>query len=371
MSEHLSKNKVRRILHITAVRELGSGQRQQLIYEDNASKHLLDVKWDTIAYHSDISVNSFERKTPKIFDFLIIRNFYFWLQVFKASKHYDIILLRHMSFDPFAFIFSPFIKNRISVHHSKEIEELPLVRKGWKGKVAAWLEKYTGKVVLKNGLAIVGVTREIALYEKARIIENKALYIYPNGIDFSLYNVIGDRREKNEYHILFMCSYFSEWHGLDLLLGELEKTTINRQFYIHLIGNLTKEQLHLVESNPYNSSIIVYGELDRVSYLKIAEKCDVGIASIALYRKNLSEASTLKVREMLAMGLPVFSGHKDVAFDDNFPFYEYSEQFTLKEVLEFCQLHKSSSRQAIRDMSRKYIDKINILANFIYQLKSV
>lgn len=368
MCNHLTKNKVRRILHITAVRELGSGQRQQLIYENKASKYLLNVKWDTIAYHSDIPVNSFERKIPKIFDFLIIRNFYFWLQVFKASKHYDIILLRHMSFDPFAFIFSPFIKNRISVHHSKEIEELPLVRKGWKGKLAAWLEKYTGKVVLKNSLAIVGVTREIALYEKARIIENKLLYVYPNGIDFSLYNAIGDKREKDEYHILFMCSYFSEWHGLDLLLGDLEKTNTKSQFYIHLIGNLTKEQLHLVESNPYNSSIIVYGELDRASYLKIAEKCDVGIASLALWRQNLTEASTLKVREMLAMGLPVFSGHKDVAFDEHFPFYCYNEYFSFEELLIFCRSNKQVSRAVVSELVKDKIDKFNIMKDFVEKL---
>lgn len=359
---------MKRILHFTAVRELGSGQRKQLIYENKAAKQLIDIQWDVIAYHSFEPQESFEKQTPRLFDFLIIRNLYFWIQVFKLSKYYDVILFRYISFDPFAVIFSPFIKNRISVHHSKEIEELPLVRKGWKGMLASWLEKYTGKVALKNSLAIVGVTEEIALYEKGRIVQNKKTYVYPNGLDFSLFPIVDDKRDPGEYHILFMCSYFSEWHGLDLLINEIDKTKTNVKFYIHLIGNLASEQFEMIKHSTYSDSIIIHGQLDRESYIKIAEKCDVGLASLALHRQNLKEASTLKVREMLAMGLPVFSCHKDVAFNNDFPFYKYKEEFNFEDILEFCMSHKSTSRLQVKETAKLKINKVNIMNDFIQKI---
>jgi hypothetical protein len=45
-------------------------------------------------------------------------------------------------------------------------------------------------------------------------------------------------------------------------------------------------------------------------------KCSICIGTLALYRKNLEEASPLKVREYIASGYPVIIGYEDTAFSD-------------------------------------------------------
>lgn len=360
--------KVKRILHITAVRELGSGQRHQLIYEVSAAKKNPNIQWDTIAYHSGEVVESFEKNTPKVFDFFILRNLFFWFVVLKLSKKYDVVLLRHLNFDPFAFIFSPFIKNRMGVHHAKEMDELKLVRSGIKGNFASFVEKYTGKVAVKNSLAIVGVTKEIALYENKERNLNKPIFIYPNGIEVDNVALAQDNRVENEYHIMFICSYFSEWHGLDILIKTIAEDNSNEKYFVHLVGNLIQNQKKEIENNKNKEKIIVHGVLNQQEYLDIASKCDVGLGSLALYRQKLDEASTLKVREMLAMGLPVYSGHRDVACDTEFQYYTYSEDFKIHDLLQFAKFHKSTNRMEIRNAAKKIIEKEIIMKDFISQV---
>lgn len=356
---------IKKILHLTGVRELGSGQRHQLIYEVSASKKISSVEWDTIAYHSGEIIEDFEKNIPKIFDFIIMRNLFFWLIVLKLRKQYDIILFRHISFDPFSFVFSPFIKNRMGVHHAKEIDELRLVRVGIKGNIASFVEKYTGKAAVKNSLGIVGVTEEIALYENEERGLNKPIIIYPNGIEVAEMPLAKDNRVENENHIIFICSYFSEWHGLDLLLRAINNDNSNENYFVHLVGNLTNNQVLEIEKNKNKEKIIMYGTLNQQQYLNIASKCDAGLGSLALYRKSLEEASTLKVREMLAMGLPVFSGHKDASFNEDFDFYSYSHEFDLYHLLSFCKVNKNIRREAVRATAKNMIEKKLIMENFI------
>lgn len=359
--------KVKNILHITAVRELGSGQRNQLIYEVNASKQMTNVNWDTLAYHSGKSSEEFEKKIPWFFDFFILRNLFFWLLVLKYSREYDLVLLRHISFDPFSLIFSPLIKNRVGVHHAKEIDELKLVRSGIKGRLASLVESYTGTVAVKNSICIAGVTKEIALYENEKRGLNKPFLVYPNGIEVSQVKIAEDFRPCDEYNILFMCSYFSKWHGLDILLSSLNKVNIEENFYIHLVGNLSKQQIQDIKSHKNKRNLIIHGALNQNKYLNIVSRCDVGLGSLAMFRQGLKEGSTLKVREMLAMGLPVFSGHKDASFDEDFDFYKYSNNFNIQHLLAFCKISKEFKREEVRAASEGNIEKKKIMENFIFQ----
>ena len=363
--------KIKKILHITGVRELGSGQRHQLAYEVSAAKKISEIHWDTIAYHSGEAVENFERKTPRIFDLIILRNLFFWLMVLKYTKQYDLILLRHLTFDPFSLIFSPFIKNRIGVHHSKEIDELKLVRIGFKGNIASFIERYTGKISVKNSLCVAGVTQEIALYQNEERGLTKPTTTYPNGIEIGQLPLAEDNRIDKECHILFICSYFSEWHGLDILLDAVNNVVTDEKFYLHLIGNLTSEQTLEIQNNKNKDKILIHKTMSQDEYLKIASKCDVGLGSLALYRKNLREASTLKVREMLAMGLPVYSGHKDTSLNKDFKYYYHAEKFDFSDLLRFSKLYKEVKRSDIRNTASRFIEKKTIMEDFIKQLHRI
>lgn len=362
--------KVKKILHVTGVRNLGSGQRNQLVYESNSAKEIKNIEWKTLALHSGEIKESFERGIPKYLDFILIRNAFFWIIVFKLRKKYDLILFRHLTFDPFTFIFSPLIKNRVGVHHSKEIEELKLIRKGLKGRLASFIERITGKFSVKNSLYIAGVTEEIALYERDERKAKKPIIVYPNGIEIKNIKLLKDNRDDS-INILFICSHFAEWHGLDILLNSLNEYEGEKSFFIHLIGNLTDTQKIMISNNKYLKKIIIHGAMSVDEYYTIASKCDVGLGSLAMYRQNLKEGSTLKVREMLAMGLPVYSGHRDASLDTSFKYYKYSNTFIFDDLLRYADNFKLNTRLDVRKCAEKFIDKKNIMQKFIADIENI
>ena len=132
-----------KLLHLTVFRELSNGQRKQITYEVRSSKDL-EEDWHSIVYHCGAPKNSFERRIPFGFRSLLGRRFFFWLIIVSQKRNYDLIIYRHVPFDPFSLIFGWFVKNRIPIHHGKEIKELKLVQNNWKGITAAFAEKLIG-----------------------------------------------------------------------------------------------------------------------------------------------------------------------------------------------------------------------------------
>lgn len=352
-----------KVLNLTCVRELTNGQRKQLYFEYESSKKM-SLDWTVKAFHNGETIDGrFEEKIQKFFNIIILRNLSAWLYMLKHQKNYDVIINRHMTFDPFVLIFGWFIKNRFTVHHAKEIQELKLVRKGWKGIIASFAEKLTGYISLKQVKGAICVTQDIAIYQKNRA--NLKTFLYPNGINLSSINVTEDKRIDNEINIVFMCGTFSPWHGLDLLLDSVLE---NLEFIqtnnvkIHLIGKVLEKELDFIKMNKL--PIILYGLLSSEEYIKVLKKCDIGVDSLALNRKQLSEASALKVREYLAFGLPIYSAYKDTSIPLNFEYYKI-DKVDIKEMVLFAKEIKKVSRQEVRSASEKYISK-EILLKTLY-----
>ena len=84
--------------------------------------------------------------------------------------------------------------------------------------------------------------------------------------------------------------------------------------------------------------------------------CHVALTSYRLDLKSLTEASTLKVREYLLAGLPVFSGHVDSAFPDSFPFYRTSCTPDFSAMREFVATLSNVSRSCIRQTAKPHVD---------------
>ena len=77
----------------------------------------------------------------------------------------------------------------------------------------------------------------------------------------------------------------------------------------------------------------------------------------------MHSACTLKTREYLSLGIPVFSGHYDI-FPSNFPFYRKGN-LNIEEIIDFGIEMRRFSNLEIFEKSKKYIDK-NILVNELY-----
>src|SRR5690606_33922492 len=111
-------------------------------------------------------------------------------------------------------------------------------------------------------------------------------FVYPNGIDLKNIASVRDRREE-VFNFIFMCGTFSSWHGLDLLIDELEHFSLKRgapRLQIHLVGNVLSSDLARIGQLPreLRNAVVCHGHLKSSGYSKLLEQCDIGLSSFAL-----------------------------------------------------------------------------------------
>jgi len=347
-----------RVIHLTVVRYLFNGLRKQLEDEDKASLALSTLKWQTIAYHDLEPRNTFEKQIPKIFRLILLRQIYSWFIVVRLSRRCDVLMVRYIPFDLVSIFVAPFIRNLVSVHHSKETVELRLVRSDWRGRAAAWLEAAVAPISSRFKAGIVAVTPEILAYQRERYPKKNVWSgLYSNGIDMGRYVALPDRRNPNVINAAFVCSQFSSWHGLDRLLESLDKTC-EHHLAVNLIGIVPEDLVAQIDRNPHLKRIIrVHGPLSYRDYEDTLAGCDVGIGSLAMDRGGLREGSTLKVREYLALGLPVYATHSDPSFPATFPYLLQDDEIDIARLVGFAWNNKKSTRADVRAAARTHIEK--------------
>jgi hypothetical protein len=212
---------------------------------------------------------------------------------------------------------------------------------------------------------LVAVTPEILQYERERSgCMRKTGHIYPNGISYGGVGWAPVGSPASAVPVLcFLAGYFTSWHGLDLLLDSIEQSA--DEFVLHLVGTLTEEQLARVS---LDHRIISHGRLDQEQIRLLSNECWLGLGSFALHRKGMQEASTLKVREYLRNGIPVYSGHKDI-FPSDFPFYKMGPP-DITSIIRFADSVRSIDHSVVSAMSRPYISKELLLMKLYYDLQS-
>lgn len=353
-----------RIAHLTVYRDLPSGIRKQLRFEHTAAQAMpVDVQWTTLAVHGGEIKEPFERSIPAFFRSMFLRNFYGWLTVRKLIREHDAVLLRYMPFDLSAPLMAPLIRSRFTVHHSKEVEEMKLIKSGLSGRIASFFDRLIGPIVVGSGRGVIGVTREIADYENARISGNVLMGVYPNGVDPDVVPLVEDSRDPDCCSILFMSDRFSRWHGLDRLVDavaayedDLSQTTF------HLVGRLRPEQTAHIESLGEKGKVfVVHGYLEPDAYRRIVASADVGLGSLALDRQNMSEGSILKNRDMLGSGLSVYATHRDAGLPEDFAFFYRAAAVNVGELLAFCREAKAHGRAEVREAAIAHIDKGRVM----------
>lgn len=308
-------------------------------------------------------VNSYKLKsTTRLGRFIEHRKAYYsWLK--SNEDEVDCFILRYSIADPLQYYF---IRNCskpvLLIHHTKELDEMKL--NGLKGKALGFIDSIFGNLSIRQSDAIIGVTNEIIDYEKARIKEPyKKSILYPNGIfisdnqDFKLI----DRRSLKKPEVLFIASYFYEWHGLDILIDKINSSNID--ILIHVVGKVSESDYNKLKAN---SRFQLHGSLDKQQIANLASQCWISLGSLALYRKNMEEACTLKVRESLSLGLPVYSAHKDI-FPDNFIFYKNAE-LSAESLYEYAISMRKMSKDLVRESSKEYISKSTTLKRFHSEL---
>lgn len=183
-------------------------------------------------------------------------------------------------------------------------------------------QKQFSELIYLNINGFIGVTDEI----KQQFTKyKKPLITISNGID--LKNVAGRKTLSNyrgQPNIVFVGSPNQAWQGVDKFVLLAKNCP---EFNFHLIGMKIPENL---------PNLIQYGYLSQNELDEIYPKMDIGIGTLAAFRKNLNEACPLKVRAYLSKGLPVVIAYfdKDLTNQDFVLKIENSEESIINNLLK-------------------------------------
>lgn len=364
-----------RILHVGLFLHLGSGHRAQLDYERRSIEALAasGTHWET---HTIVPAPDGDAIVlPPWAKRFQLSKLYLWQHIRRHASDYDFVLMRSVSPDPFAPFFAARVPNLLTVHHTKEPKEIALLTNGPRRALSLILEGPLKSWAFRRLRGIVGVTGEIADYERVRFPNASIVATYPNGINAEeLPSPTSTPIRTGVLEAVFVASEFYDWHGVDRVFDALEReasTPSSVRIRVHLVGGLNDAQLARALPLQAAGHVAVHGNLSSPNLDAVLAKSQVAIASLALDRTDLSEACTLKVREYLVAGLPVYSTHKDSGFPDDFPFYMVDESgFNIDRLEAFAWRNQDVPRSEIRAQSLQYINKQRIMERLVEQLRT-
>ncbi|MFR3330651.1 MAG: hypothetical protein ACLTSL_10925 [Odoribacter splanchnicus] len=220
-------------------------------------------------------------------------------------------------------------------------------------KLYYWISLIHGYRYVSKAKGVVAVTYELCDYIKNENI-NSNVFVLPNSIKLEEVRRITKNIRRKEPVLIFMASRGLLWHGIEELL--LFSKQVIGKLNIWIIGYSENE------FNDVSSNVTFWGILNEEKYKKVLEEADVGMGTIALYKKNMQEACPLKVRAYLSNGLPVILPYVDTAFvGQNYPDFvlqipnkpnsllEYKDS-----IVDFC--YKWKDHKLVNEQVADYID---------------
>ena len=127
------------------------------------------------------------------------------------------------------------------------------------------------------------------------------------------------------------------WHGYDRLIRSLAKyyeTHNTRDVYIEMVGDgvCRKEWERLTSLLGIEKYVTFHGMLSGKELDTIYDQCDIAAASLAPYRKGMTKASELKIREYCARGIPFVLTNIDLGLHNEFFYYKLDNDDSLIDI---------------------------------------
>ena len=303
-----------RYVHAAVSMNPSTGVVRQMAEEAQAAA-ALGLDWSTWLFQaSDLSPAW--AHWPAWLRYALLRvRFYFGLARLARRGHR--IVLRHSPGDPFLFLASFFLGAYFTVHHTLEEAELASSQFPF-SRLQLKFERLLGRRVVARARGIVCLTPEIARHQLARLPPRpgRLVCIFPNGILYPDGGTAPADRRGDQPEVIFVASYFFDWHGLDALLDSMAMA--GNDGLLHLVGTLPDAVKRKAEGI---ERVRIHGPLDPSALDLLIAQCWLGLSSFGLSSKGMTEACSLKVRDYLRAGLPVYAGHRDSALPPDFEYF--------------------------------------------------
>ena len=323
----------------------------------------LGLDWNVwLCKASDLSSVVARWPAPLRYALLRVR-FYYGLA--RLAHQGNVIILRHSLGDPFLFVGSFFLRTYYTVHHT--LEERELAASGFPfARLQQRLERLLGRGVVARARGIVCVTPEIARHQLKRVPArlNRSVFVYPNGILYADGSDTPADRRGDRPELIFVASYFFEWHGLAALIDSMKES--EEDGLLHLVGTLPQTARGKAGADP---RVRIHDQLGAWQLDLLTSQCWLGLSSFGLSKKGMTEACTLKVRDYLRSGLPVYAGHRDSALPANFAFFRHGPA-QWSAIIEYARAMRTVQRATIATAARPLIDKKVLLERLYRSLES-
>lgn len=153
--------------------------------------------------------------------------------------------------------------------------------------------------------------------------------IFDNCIDIDDYILKKNAQNNDVIHLLGV-ALLANWHGYDRVIRGLNEYYKNSFSAIKVIFHVVGEGpefsklKEIVKQLSLEEYVIFEGKKHGDDLNSIFDRCTIGVGSLGIYRKGLSNARSLKNREYCARGIPFIKAGGDSMFDD----YEYCLSFS-------------------------------------------
>ena len=242
-------------------------------------------------------------------------------------------------------------------------------------------ESKNSKRVSQYISGIIGVTGEITEYYQNHFNTDHAA-VMANGCsvaDFPVRTL--EKGESDIIHLLFVASIFSPWHGLDRILKSLAEYSGPPRIRLSVVGDPGQFSSDLVrfESSGHKwVDLSCPGVLTGDDLTQLYNRAHIAISSMALFRNDLHEASTLKTREYTARCIPYIYGYhdSDLSGTENFALRVSNDEQLIKfsEVIEYFKpiLQKNEYQREMRAHAVETMDwriKLKNVYRYLNQVK--
>lgn len=255
-----------------------------------------------------------------------------WAKAQKSS--YDLIYLRYPYTSPALITFLTNLKSKNT--NLKIIVEFPTFpyASEFRGlsKVKYWIDQ-----LYVNQLSTY-VDRAVHFGIEEMIYKIPTISL-TNGINADNHS-LSRKTHKPEIVRLLGIGKWQKWHGIDRLLrglAEYYQASPSKLVNIKLVGVGSENQglLKLTKELGIMDHVEFVGNLEGTALDDICNVSDLGIGTLAIFRKGIALDSSLKHREYCARGLPFVHAGVDQDFDENFPFHKsISEDESAVDIMD-------------------------------------
>lgn len=178
---------------------------------------------------------------------------------------------------------------------------------------------------LKNTKHLYKYVDKIVTYTKDTEIFNIKTVMISNGIKTNKILPMDPTVIKKNTLIMTGVALLAYWHGYDRIIEGLanyykSESVVNVYFYVVGEGSELNNLKKLTKELNLEKYVIFMGAKFNEELDDIYNKSDIAIGCLGTHRKGIKEASSLKLREYCAKGLPFVKSEIDISFSDDFKY---------------------------------------------------